>query len=187
MRTVARCCPAGLFRQPVKARIVSRAGFADDRQRHVRQQALANADRARPGATAAVRSRKGFVQVHVDDIEAHVSRAHLAEDRIEVGAVVIQQAAGVIDDSLDLGDLAFEHAERRRISQHDARGFWANSRFQRLDIDITLTVGRQFPDRAAAHDGRGRIGAVRRVRNDESRCARDRHAHDDRHESWQRR
>jgi hypothetical protein len=38
------------------------------------------------------------VQVDVHDVEAHVAGQHLAEDRVQVGAVVVQQAAGLVDD-----------------------------------------------------------------------------------------
>ena len=71
----------------------------DHRDRQERQQALADADRARARTAAAVRRRERLVQVHVDDVEAHVARAHLAEDRVEVGAVVVQQPARLVHDA----------------------------------------------------------------------------------------
>ena len=54
--------------------------------------------------------REGLVQVHVQDIEAHVTRFHLAENRIQIGAVVIQQAAGIVNGCRDLLDASVEHA-----------------------------------------------------------------------------
>src|SRR5580704_16751454 len=33
------------------------------------------------------------LQIHVNDVESHVTRAHLAEDRVQIGAVIVEQAA----------------------------------------------------------------------------------------------
>ena len=60
------------------------------------------------------------MQVHVDDVEAHVAGAHLAEDGVEVGAVVVEQAAGVVDGFGDGFDLPLE--ERRRWTGWSSSG-----------------------------------------------------------------
>src|SRR5689334_5341697 len=109
-----------------------------------------------------MRRREGLVQVHVDDVEAHIARAHLAEDGVEVGAVVVQQAAGVVNDLGDFLDATFEHAAGGGIGQHDAGGVRTHGRLQRLDVDVAFVVDRDLPDHAAAHRGGGGVGAVRR-------------------------
>ena len=105
------------------------------------------------------------MQVHVDDVEPHVTRPHLAQNGIEVGAVVVQQATGLMHDVGNLLDAPFEHAEGAGIGQHDAGGLRSHRRLQRLDIDIALVVGRHLARHVAEHCRRGRIGAVRRVRH----------------------
>ena len=60
-----------------------------------------------------MRRRECLVQVHVDDIEAHVAGTHLAEDGIQVRTVVVQQATGLVDDAV------FEEATDEHIIQFE--------------------------------------------------------------------
>ena len=55
------------------------------------------------------------------DVDAGVAGAHLAEQRVEVGAVHVDEAAGFVDDVGDLAELLLEEAERRRVGDHDRR------------------------------------------------------------------
>ena len=103
----------------------------------------------------------------MDHIESHVARTDFAENRIQVRAVVIEQATGILDDILDLDDLALEHAQRGRIGQHDAGRFRADDRFERLDVDIARFVGGNLPDVAATHRSRCRVRAMRGVGHDD--------------------
>ena len=143
------------------------AFLADHRNGHERQQARAHAHRARTRTAAAMRRGEGLVQVHVDDVEAHVTRTHLAENGVEVGAVVVQQAARVVDDLRHFLDAPLEHAAGGRIGEHDAGGIRTHRRLQRLDVDVAFVVDGNFLDHAAAHGGGGGIGAVRRDRHDD--------------------
>ncbi len=114
-----------------------------------------------------MRRRKRFVQVHVNDIETHVSRSDLAANRIEVRAVIVEQAAGVPDDPLDFDDLPLENPERRRIGQHDPRRSRTDDGLEGLDVDIAVGLGRDFPADTTAHRGRRRIRTVRRIGDDD--------------------
>ncbi len=60
-----------------------------------------------------------------------------------------------------------EHAEGRRIGQHQARRARAHHRLQRGEIDIAVAVGRNLLHRIAAHHRRRRIGAVGGVGHDD--------------------
>ena len=107
------------------------------------------------------------MQIHVDHVETHVAGAHLAENGVEIGAVVVQQTTGVVNDARDLLDAPLEHTERRRVGQHDARGLRAHRRAQRFEIGVAVDPDRHFVRDAAAH-GRGRrIGAMRGLRHDD--------------------
>ncbi len=112
--------------------------FADYRDGEERGEPCTDAHCACAGAAAAVRGGECFVQVHVDYVEAHVSRSHLAENRVEVGAVVVQQAACGVNDSGDFFDPAFEDAEVEGVGEHDARGLWADCGLQRFEIDVAI-------------------------------------------------
>ena len=58
---------------------------------------LGDRDRPGAGAAAAVRLAEGLVQVDVDDVEAHVAGARVAHHRVEVGAVVVERPARLVD------------------------------------------------------------------------------------------
>src|SRR3990172_3749807 len=56
------------------------------------RQVLGHANGSGPRPAAAVRRGKGLVQVDVQDVEAQVAGAANAEQRVEVGAVAVDQA-----------------------------------------------------------------------------------------------
>ena len=112
-----------------------------------------------------MRSGEGLVQIHVHHVEAHVAGSGLAENGIEIGAIVVQQTAGLVDDGGDLGDIPLEHAQSRWIGQHQPGGLRADRLPQGGEIHIASGVGGNFPNREAAHDGGGGIGAVSGVRH----------------------
>ena len=107
------------------------------------------------------------MQVHVDDVEAHVARTHLAQDGVEVGAVVIQQATRVVDDLRHFLDAPFEYAAGGRIGEHDASGVRTHGGLERLDVYVAVVVDRDLLHHAAAHGGRGGVGAMRRDGHDD--------------------
>ena len=53
-------------------------------------------------ATAAMRCGKGFMQIEMHHIEAHIAGAHDPHDGVKVGAVLVVQPAGLMND---IGDL----------------------------------------------------------------------------------
>ena len=69
-----------------------------------------------------MRSREHLVQVDVDRVETHVARFHLAEDRVQVRPVVVEEAARLVHDALDVENVLLEHAERGRIREHEPGG-----------------------------------------------------------------
>ena len=67
--------------------------FGDERQRAEGRERFRQHDRARTRAAAAVRGREGLVEVDVHRVDAEVARANLADDRVEIGAVAIDEGA----------------------------------------------------------------------------------------------
>ena len=76
-----------------------------------RGQLLGHGDRARAGAAAAVRAAEGLVRVEVHHVGAEIAGPGDAQDGVHVGAVEIDQPAGVVDH---LGDLARSAARTAR-------------------------------------------------------------------------
>ena len=79
----------------------------------VRREVRLRRDRADAGAAAAVRDAERLVQVQVRDVAAEVAEPGEAEQRVEVGAVDVDLAAGVVHG---LRDRRAPRARRRRAS-----------------------------------------------------------------------
>ena len=105
------------------------------------------------------------MQVHVDDVKTHIAGTHLAEDGIQIGAIVVQQTTCLVDEGGNFLDLALEHTQRGRVGQHNAGGLRSNSLSQRLHIDIALAVGGDLAHLVSTHDGGCRIGSMGRIRH----------------------
>ena len=113
-----------------------------------------------------MRRRKCLVQIHVNDVEAHVAWSDLAADRVEIRAVVVKQATCFVHDLGNFDNAPFEHAERRRVGQHDASGLWSNHSLERFDVNVAVAARGQFAHDAATHRRSCRVGTMRSVRND---------------------
>ena len=115
---------------------------------------------------------EGLVQVHMRAVEAHVARACVAHDGVEVGAVVVAQAARLVDDAADLDDVGVKEAERVGVGEHEAGRVGADGRAQRVEVDAALVVGGDRDHGEARHDRRRGVGAVRGVGDDDLGAAR---------------
>ena len=137
---------------------------------HILAQKVLAADRARTGATAAMRRGEGLVQVRVDAVEAHVARADDAHDGVEVRAVVVAQSARVVDDLRDLEDVLVENADRVRIREHQSRRVGTDGGAQRVEIDAAIRAGGDVHHLIAAHGGGGGVRSVGGVGHDDLRA-----------------
>ena len=151
-----------LLRPAIRTEIFQHVG-----NRQERPQALRHTDRTGTRAATTMRGGERLVQVHVYDVEAHVTRPHPPEDGVEVGAVVITQAAGFVDDILDRNDAFLEHTQGGWVGKHESRRVRADAGLECVQVNIALAIRGNFPDRVAAHAGSGGVGAVRGVRNDD--------------------
>ena len=86
-----------------------------------RRQVLAHADRADARATATVGDAERLVQVEVGDVGAELARPGHPHERVEVGAVDVDLAPGVVDHRAEVGDRVLEDAVRRGVGDHDRR------------------------------------------------------------------
>src|SRR4029077_1986623 len=80
-----------------------------------------DADGPSSRSATAVRRRERFVQVEVHHVEAHVSGPSYADERIEVGAVVVEKRTGGVRRLRDLEYVLLEDAERVGVGEHDRR------------------------------------------------------------------
>ena len=112
------------------------------------------------GTAAAVGLGEGLVQVEVHDVEAHVPGPADAHDRVEVGAVVVERGAHVVDDPGDLLDPVLEQPERRGVGEHQAGHVVVGLGPQVVEVDVALRVGADLDHLVAGHRHRGGVGAV---------------------------
>ena len=138
----------------------------ENRDGQKRLEELLARHRTRAGTAAAVRRRKRLVQVQVHHVDAEVAGAHFADQRVHVGAVHVEQRALGVQNVGDLVDLVFEDAERGRVGEHQRRGVFVDLARERFEIDAAVGVRLEVLDLVAADGRGGRVGAVRRVGNE---------------------
>ncbi len=113
----------------------------------------AHRDRADPGPAAAVRDAERLVQVQVRDVGAELAGLREADERVEVGAVDVDLAAGVVHEPADLPDRLLVHAVRRGVGDHQRRdvlAVLAELDAQVVEIDVAVLVAGDDDDAHAA-------------------------------------
>ena len=104
-------------------------------------------------------------------VDAHVSRAGDTEQRVQVRAIAVDEAAAGVHDLADLGDLLLEEPERVRVGDHQARDLFVHQLGDRVRVQDAVTAGRNGDDVVSVERGTGGVGAVGRV-GDEDLLAR---------------
>ena len=107
------------------------------------------------------------MQVEVDDVEAHVARPGDAADGVQVGPVVVQERAGLVEDLCDLIDVLVEQAERRGIRQHQSGGVVVDHLAQVRDVDVAALIRLDLLELEAGHRHAGGVRPVRSVGDDD--------------------
>ena len=126
---------------------------------------------ARP--TATVGDAERLVQVEVADVGTEPPRLGDADQRVEVGAVDVDLAAGGVHEVAQLGDRRLEHTVGGRVRHHD-RGQTVTGRGQLrpqvVEVDVARIVGRDDRDVEPCHHGAGGVGAVGARRDEADRA-----------------
>ena len=125
------------------------------------------AHRTCAGTAAAVGRGKGLVQVHVDAVKAHVTGTDHAHNGVKVGAVIVAQAAGLVDQTGDLQNILVEDAHGVGVGEHQAGGILPQSGPKRVQIHTAVRAGGDVHHIEAAHGRSGRVGAVGAVGHDD--------------------
>ena len=107
------------------------------------------------------------MQVQVHHVHAEIPRPGLAHQGVHVGAVHVEQGALGVENVGDLVDLALEHADGAGVGQHQRRRVVGDDLFQLRHIDHAQRIGAEVLHLVAADGGRGRVGSVRRVGDDD--------------------
>ena len=134
----------------------------------VRREVLAHPDRADARTAAAVRDAERLVQVEVRDVAAELARLGVAEERVEVRPVDVDLAAVLVHDRAQLGDGVLVGAVGRGVGDHDRGEVVAVLLApppQVVEVDRPVVGRLHHDDLHAGHHGGGRVGAVRRRRD----------------------
>ena len=107
------------------------------------------------------------MQVQVDHVKAHIPRPDHAHDRIQIGAVIVAQAAGLMDQPGDFPDIPVKFPHRIGIGQHQTRCIRTQGSPQRIQIYAPVRGRRDIYYDEPVHIGRSRIGAVGGIRYDD--------------------
>jgi hypothetical protein len=151
----------GPGRSPVRRRVVRVV-------RQVGRQVRPDGDRADAGSAAAVRDAERLVQVEVADVGAEPARLGQPDQRVEVRAVDVDLAAGVVHRGADVADADLEHAVGAGVGDHQrgqALAVLVDLRAQVVEVDVAGRRGADDDDAHAGHDGAGGVGAVRAGRD----------------------
>jgi len=112
-----------------------------------------------------VRRRKCLVQIQVHHIHTEISRPRLADQRVHVRAVHVEQRAFVVQHIGNLVDLALENTNRRGICQHQSCCLFVDYLRQGRHIHATLRIRLQVHHLISATCRRRWIRPMRRVRD----------------------
>ena len=89
--------------------------------RQVRREVRSRGNRSDARTAATVRDAERLVQVEVAHVGAEGAGSGQTDERVQVGAVDVDLAAGVVHRSADLGDRLLEDAVRGRVGDHQRR------------------------------------------------------------------
>src|SRR5262249_46852093 len=91
-------------------------------------------------AAPAMRRGEGLVQVQVHEVYTEVAGTNLADVRVHVGAVHVEQAALGMHKVGDLVNLVLKHTQRIGIGQHERGDVFIHLRGERRDVDHAFRV-----------------------------------------------
>src|SRR5450759_4506982 len=120
------------------------------------------------GGPGAVGRAERLVGVEVHHVEAHVAGPADAEHGVDVGAVVVEQAAGVMHEPGDLRDVLVEDAEGVGIGEHETGEIVVKQLPERLKVDAAAGVAADGDGLVPRHDDAGRVRAVGGVGDDDA-------------------
>ena len=119
------------------------------------------------GTAAAMRRGEGLVQVDVAGVKAHVAGAGNAEQRVQIGAVHVDEAADVVHELRDFGDARFEQADRVGIGDHQRGDVGVEHLLQAFHINEAVGSAGELDHFVTGDDDGGGIGAVGAVGDDD--------------------
>ena len=101
------------------------------------------------------------------DVEAHVSGTYLAEQRVHVRSVIVEQTAASVYERGNFLDVLLKEAQSVRVGHHDTCNLVVEQRLEILHVNQSVGLGLDFDYAESADCSAGRIGSVRAVRHND--------------------
>ena len=133
--------------------------------RQVGRQVGPHRHRADARAAATVGDAEGLVEVEVAHVGPEPAGPGHADEGVEVGAVEVHLAAGLVHRGADVADGGLEHAVGRGVGHHQGGhvgGVGGELGPQVVEVDVAVVVARHHHDLHADHRRAGGVGAVGR-------------------------
>ena len=129
-------------------------------------QTFTHSHRTTARTATTMRSGERLVQVDVHDVKSQVARTALAQHWVEVGTVVVHQAASLVHELGNLGDVVLKDTQSVGVGHHHAGDVLIEKRFQVLNIDSTIGTALNNHYLKATHGSTGGVGAMSAVGDD---------------------
>ena len=107
------------------------------------------------------------MEVEVHDVEAHVSGTYLAEQRVHVRSVIVEQTAASVYERGNFLDVLLKEAQSVRVGHHDTCNLVVEQRLEILHVNQSVGLGLDLDYAESADCSAGRIGSVGAVRDDD--------------------
>ncbi len=151
--------------------ITQPTGVADEvGHRHERRERGGEHHGTRARSAAAVRRREGLVQVEVHRVDAEIARAGFSGNRIEIGAVGVEERARPMHRRGDREHIALEQPAGVRVGQHEGSNLGGDMLFHLDGIHRAVAAGRHRLDPISQQRRTRRIGAVGGFRHQHDRA-----------------
>ena len=112
-----------------------------------------------------MRCRESLMQIEMHHVDAEVARPRDPDQRIHIRAIHVNQRALGVQELRDASNVLFENAERVRIRDHQRRDVVIHRACERFQIHHAALVRLDVFHRISGHARSRRIGAVRRIRD----------------------
>ncbi len=102
----------------------------------------------------------------MNHVETHVTRTRQPEQGVEIGSIIIKQAALVMNHPRNLRDIFLKKPDRVGIRQHQGGDLTVKRRLQRAQVHATIRTGLDRDHIIPRQPRAAGIGAVGGIRNE---------------------
>ncbi len=133
-----------------------------------RDEGFTHSDRPGPRTATTVRGGHRLVQVEVEDVSSHVSRASVSEEGVQVRSIEIAEPSSSMDHRRDLYYILLEDPQCVGHGEHHSRNSIIKLTAEDIEIDKSIRAGGNLGNGEAGRCGRSRVRPMRRIRQEDA-------------------